>query len=878
MRQEHPVQTKERPSDHSRSEKERAWVEHLDNPEKQDTGERLLDALDAFQETYGTPGVRRITGRLKETGTITKTDIAKTIEEIPPLEEFRSQLLETLEALECLRNVKGTWIADLEKIKTLSRKKIGTEIHALLPGGKFDAYFEQGFPQAIQEALQDLRVISEEDWKRKERVSKPLFLQPKNTEDAFDPEEIRGIEGYLGYWDMVATGQPFPKEHSYPGLNGDASFHEVSIAIMIYHPQFGNGRRDQDGTLKVWHSEKQTFVPISKEWFTKVMRFEGGSKRKEKDSLNTPVDYLQTFGAHLQEHELLKPSDFVQQYRSGQEEKTGTGYTERIERILKDGQRSIMINGVLHYIGRKFGDGTHKIYEIAPGLGGVVKTDERGNEQLTHTFTIYSEGEAGTKKVRFGKKGLRDSAGAEATRVQSVEDTRLSGNSTALKEMKDRLTDMESFGQYLHLSNTLWREAKIRMPSMPLAEQAWISEASNHIDPNEQTRLVNIAKEYGADGVKAFLSMEVDPGLNADRIVELSKKLGPPLMRTVLKRYNDILRITSEQTEDILKTVLGAGKDRAIDIERKTLKHELLRRAASILKAADTASEDSNSLAEEILVSLDRYETDLLLFAAVFKTACKGRTDIHLEDFKALHLSIRKPTDIPESTMQEMVRIAKENWKNDPTIGTLPVDALVKKLQGTNSDSDFYLLEKDEDLLASMRFDHLPSGDLYAGSLNVNPVLRGSAIGEAFLNASLEQASENKTIRADFFPQIDAGMMYVDRLGWMIDGVESVHLDNGTPSERCTMTRYPARSFHLKARDPHMTKEYLIGLVDHDRGDIRVERFSFPRDQQRFLNVVKQQISAGMIVSRYFSDPANLNTRYVAFEPKPQAAEVQLAA
>ena len=225
-----------------------------------------------------------------------------------------------------------------------------------------------------------------------------------------------------------------------------------------------------------------------------------------------------------------------------------------------------------------------------------------------------------------------------------------------------------------------------------------------------------------------------------------------------------------------------------------------------------------------------------------------------------------------------MIEIAKENW-TESAYRTVVIKGLEAKLDPKTTGTKFTIFKKNGNILAFMRFDRLKDGDLYAGSLNIPPALRGSAIGEAFLKTCIEQEGRNHAIHADFFPEIDAGMMYVERLGWMITGIEEVGVNEKKPPvRRCKIAWDQKVQPQLSSRESNVTKEYLMSLAETDGGRYVVKRFHFPQDQKRFLDTIEQVTSKHMVASRYFSDPSDTNTRYLVFEELPVPSVERLAA
>lgn len=417
------------------------------------------------------------------------------------------------------------------------------------------------------------------------------------------------------------------------------------------------------------------------------------------------------------------------------------------------------------------------------------------------------------------------------------------------------------------MSSYLEETAGISLEALTIREQFQLFRFLLTTDASSVQETFKTTHRFGQDAARSFLACERDAHA-ADDILEIARHAPPEDAEKVFRTFNritDLLRISSG---DLYREIFSHGT--AERPTREALDDEFVARARAVLKSyADGIRQGQSSEAQTIAERLERVETDTVLFASVFKTAFKGKSNVKFEDLRGVELSARRRDELEPETERAMLATARENWKQDPELRDLPVAALKNKLRGGEDDSRFYLLKKEDRLLAFMRFDERPDGELYAGSLNVDPDLRGSAVGEAFLSASLDRAADGRAVHADFFPQVDAGMMYVDRLGWAVTGVTSVDLPNGERLRRCDMVRQPEWQDAFPARKPNVSKEYLASLAGQEGGIFQVESFRFPAERERFMDAVEQAGRTGRVMTRYFSDPADPARRVVVFEPVP---------
>ncbi|MFH1286627.1 MAG: hypothetical protein ABII02_02655 [Candidatus Magasanikbacteria bacterium] len=69
---------------------------------------------------------------------------------------------------------------------------------------------------------------------------KPVFYKPKSKDAAFDPEEIKESKFHIGLWNIKGE-----KPETYPIEGKEVSFVEASFAALVYHPEHGDGERDE---------------------------------------------------------------------------------------------------------------------------------------------------------------------------------------------------------------------------------------------------------------------------------------------------------------------------------------------------------------------------------------------------------------------------------------------------------------------------------------------------------------------------------------------------------------------------------------------------------------------------------------------------------
>lgn len=194
---------------------------------------------------------------------------------------------------------------------------------------------------------------------------------------------------------------------------------------------------------------------------------------------------------------------------------------------------------------------------------------------------------------------------------------------------------------------------------------------------------------------------------------------------------------------------------------------------------------------------------------------------------------------------------------------------LEQKLDPNNTETHFYVLKKSGEIAAFLRFDHrddLEPGAYYGGSFNMRPDLRGSAIGEVFMQRTLQKEAERHVVYANVVPDAVVGARYVED-GFVIRGIDVVE-EGGMVTEDLSIRLDKAFNARAKAKQPGVSFAHLLAGVD----GVRVERFTYPEEKATFLSRIRECTAEGEVVTRYWIDPVHPETRFLAFEAVEEPA------
>ncbi|MFH1252918.1 MAG: GNAT family N-acetyltransferase [Candidatus Uhrbacteria bacterium] len=354
------------------------------------------------------------------------------------------------------------------------------------------------------------------------------------------------------------------------------------------------------------------------------------------------------------------------------------------------------------------------------------------------------------------------------------------------------------------------------------------------------------------------------------------------MARQVFTQYGQLALLAQEKSAELASEFLTEGGETKIDAV--AVEQELLDRAKNFLVEI---SRTDNVSAEAVAEKLRNYETDMVVFAGIFKTAFKNPSEVKFDEVRGLSFEQKTAAEIAQDEHQtehrEIVDIFQANWrKQKPKAAARLTQGLEAKLKTENQASRFAILKKDGKIIAFVRFDKTQTPDgrpaLYCASLNVKTNLRSSALGEAVLKNTIDHEAQTQIIYADVFPDLLAGTKYVEDFGCTIVGVGEFATDESDKKEQRLLLR----------RDDEKNKGYAgkqkipaAEIISQPPTGTQLEKVDTV-DPEAFLKTVKKMEMAGMIGTRYFSDSANPRYRYILFEadsaePVPSAAEAAAA-
>lgn len=346
------------------------------------------------------------------------------------------------------------------------------------------------------------------------------------------------------------------------------------------------------------------------------------------------------------------------------------------------------------------------------------------------------------------------------------------------EEKQEREKILEEFKRnyFKFYDNRFFNETEVKFNNLSFKEQGWFMHYAKHSDKKEKDRALSFVKKYREDGFKTFLSLEYGRELG-DKILNIGEKLENNGANLIFAKFNSIIGLTGNIEQKL--TALLSDKDQK-KIDKNKISEQLLRKAKDLLvQFSEQLDKGEKVDYQDAVRSLDKISEEIILFASIFKTASQERP-ISFQEISETKLESKNSGDLTEAEKQEMICIFRDNRQHYPP--ELLKESMGEFMKAINSaDKEFHFLTHQDKLVSFLRFDKLKNGNLYAGSLNVRPEIKGSAIGSATLKAVLDRTAKNYEIEAVVYAQNPMTKHYINDFNFHITGIDLDYKKTGQP-------------------------------------------------------------------------------------------------
>ncbi len=385
----------------------------------------------------------------------------------------------------------------------------------------------------------------------------------------------------------------------------------------------------------------------------------------------------------------------------------------------------------------------------------------------------------------------------------------------------------------------------VRLEQLSVREQVQLLDFLANTDQPGMQKTFHTIHAYGLDAARAFLSCEYGKEYG-DAILRIGEVLDHATASKIFSMYAGLIDLTVKTAEELQKMFLS---DSSRPIDAHSVQEQLIERGRLIIHAAAqriAQAKDPADAAEALQQELERFRSDVVLFAAVFREATKGSKTAEFKEWKGVSLETVDPQMLGTAERKKLFEGCKDvllaNWaEKGIDASAIALHGLEEGFEKKTNRTRLHLLRRDESVLAFVRFDERPdlgANALYAGSFNVDPAARGSSIGSAFFHETLKTEGKDHDIRAHVFVDDRVGTSYVEEFGFVITGVERDQATDGSTTDWFTIRRDESLNRKLKTKS-----------IEAPMGKM----FYLPDDREAMMEYVREEVSKGNVITRYRS-------------------------
>lgn len=260
-----------------------------------------------------------------------------------------------------------------------------------------------------------------------------------------------------------------------------------------------------------------------------------------------------------------------------------------------------------------------------------------------------------------------------------------------------------------------------------------------------------------------FLSLDYGQEFG-DKILLIGEKLPRESAQPIFQKYSE-LADASEKVSEYIKDTFGENKECKPELVN-AIREALLKKGKDLLVnfADEIEVKDKESISnKEIIEKLKNIKTDTLLFLYSFKTMKRSGTYFNIENIKDLGFASENALEISESDKKRMGEIYNLNYIKYPELRNFLAEKF--KDSAYNENNIFHILRHKDEIRGFYRIEERGKDDLYFGAFNIDQEYKGSALGEAMLEQSLDYygKSELYTIEADSAQSEPITSNYIER-------------------------------------------------------------------------------------------------------------------
>ena len=308
----------------------------------------------------------------------------------------------------------------------------------------------------------------------------------------------------------------------------------------------------------------------------------------------------------------------------------------------------------------------------------------------------------------------------------------------------------------------------------------------------DRKKIFDFVNMFGIDGLKTFLACEYGMKIG-DEIIDLGERLPQETAEKIFEKYTEIVNLCDQAVAEIKNEFKRKATPKTVD----KIRDNLLSRAKRLLESF-YAQAGRNITPEDMMHELDNINTDIILFAASFKSLAESEEKIDLTEMAQAAIETKQASELTPREIDSLKRIFQKNWE-ERYPGKLS-DLIFKDFEEIiESDSEFYILKRNGDIVAFLRTTETSPNTLEVGSFNVRSEAMKTKLGEAFLEQTINELAKTNILRCSVYAPAKSLLDYYKKFGFKIVGITPP--PPGEVSTFLDMERNDARRNHLRNYD-----------------------------------------------------------------------------
>lgn len=392
---------------------------------------------------------------------------------------------------------------------------------------------------------------------------KPLFYLPQTQEEMLDAENIRNSDFHFGLWEVPYTareGKESIFDISQPGAKEDFSLFEASVAAMVLHPNYGDGRRNSRGLLEV-KDEEGNYKRISGRWFVAQgisQTYEGKTKAIHQN----PRGMLQKLAPNILESGIIELSDFQRK----------SNKAEMYESVYVNSKGLIRFNNVRYYLGPEFTKFPIQLSQISKDKIAIIKINEESENEVVAVFDYFEHGdsrlkERSYKRARGGSAYTWD-APKKLTNVQFYESD--SENSDLDTETLKQIKFLE---QRIEFDEAIFEKSGELVRNLPKDLFDYFSKNS-YLAGEELLKSVKVVEKAGKSGLETVVLLCAEP-----EALESINRLANKMNSIDFELFAESIKEAAQEKFEINSFndfLLERGASQNFDLLKKRFEKEIL--------------------------------------------------------------------------------------------------------------------------------------------------------------------------------------------------------------------------------------------------------------------------------------------------------------